>query len=99
MNKPISIQVIPAQQGYFTVYNFDGSIEVDTYEPIIAWRIETYEKNNLSKVFSKTTPITVDGDVVENCIGVQNPNLSISVFEDSTYRSLSDLVKARKLKA
>jgi hypothetical protein len=84
MSKPISIQIIPAQPGYFTVYDFDGSIEVDTYEAIIAWRIETYEKSNSGDLYSSSTPLTIDGDVVDNCIGVQNPDLSITIFQDST---------------
>lgn len=99
MNKPISIQVISAQPGYFTVYDFDGSIEVDSYEPIIAWRIETYEKNNSTEIFSSTMPLTVDGDIVENCIGVQNPNLSITIFQETTYASLNELIKSRNKKA
>jgi hypothetical protein len=87
----ISIQIVPAQPGFFTVIDFDDSKEVAIGEPIIAWRIETYSVAKSKDVFSTCIPITVDGDAVSNCIGVQNPDNTVTVFEDSTYRSLIEL--------
>ena len=67
----------------------DDSIEIG--EPIIAWRIETYRSANTHEYSSVCIPITVDGDMVSNCIGVQNPDKTITVFEESTYKTISEL--------
>lgn len=87
--KPESISVIPALPGYFTVYDMETAIEVG--EPVIAWRIETFETRDGNKKFSTCTALTVDGDMVGNCIGIQNPDKKITVFEQSTYGSLEEL--------
>lgn len=87
--KPESICIIPALPGYFTVYDLDTVIEIG--EPVIAWRIETYETQSGNKVFSICKALTVDGDMVSNCIGIQNPDKTITVFEQSTYASLEEL--------
>lgn len=89
--KALSIQIVPAQAGFLTVYDFADSKEVDTGEPVIAWRVETYNVKDRDDVFSQCVPLTVDGDADSNCIGVQNPDLTVTVFEDSTYRSLAEL--------
>jgi hypothetical protein len=89
--KPISIQIVAAQQGFITVINLGDYKNIELGEPVIAWRIETYSIVDSDNVFSITTPITVDGDAVSNCIGVQNPDNTVTVFEDSTYSSLKEL--------
>lgn len=89
--KPLSIEIVPAQPGFFTVYNFDDEKKIDLGEPVIAWRIETYLKDASDEAFSSCFALTADGDAASNCIGVQNPDMTVTVFEDSTYRSLKEL--------
>lgn len=93
--KPVSIVVVPALAGFFIVYDMDDPNEIEIGEPIIAWRIETYERESSSEVFSSCMPLTIDGDMVSNCIGVQNPDMTVTTFEDTTFRSLQELRQAR----
>lgn len=95
MTAPLSIQVVPAQPGFFTVYDFDDVKEVALGEQVIAWRVETYSTDRKDSVFSVCVALTVDGDAASNCIGVQNPDNTVTVFEESTYRSLDELQSAR----
>jgi hypothetical protein len=95
MTAPLSIQIVPAQPGFLTVIDFDTEKEVALGEPVIAWRIETYSTNKEDSVFSVCVAVTVDGDAVSNCIGVQNPDKTVTVFEDSTYASLEALQISR----
>lgn len=94
--KPLLIQIIPAQPGYFTVIDLDEIVELG--DQVIAWRIETHEVKDSDCVFSTCTAITVDGDVVSNCIGVQNPDKTVTVFENQTYSSLDALQADKKRK-
>lgn len=87
--KPETIEVISALSGYFTVYDLENVIELG--DPIIAWRIETYKRGDDNELFSTCTPLTVDGDMLSNCIGVQNPDKTVTIFDRSTYSSLSEL--------
>ncbi len=89
--KPLSIQIVPAQSGFFPVIDFDDVRKVELGEPIIAWRIETHSTAQSDEVFSVCAALTVDGDVVSNCIGVQNPDKTVTVFTESTYGSLEEL--------
>ncbi len=89
--KVLQIQIIPAQPGYFTVIDLDDVKDVELGEPIIGWRIETYDNDKYTGVYSVCIALTVDGDAVSNCIGVQNPDNTVTVFEESTYRSLAEL--------
>ncbi|MBK7953189.1 MAG: hypothetical protein IPK02_03940 [Candidatus Accumulibacter sp.] len=89
--KPLSIQIVPAQPGFVTVIDFDDVKKVELGEPVIAWRIETHSVEKSDDVFSSCIAITVDGDAVSNCIGVQNPDNTVTVFEESTYASLAEL--------
>ncbi len=89
--KPLSIQIVPAQPGFVTVIDFDDVKKVALGEPVIAWRIETHSVEKSDDVFSSCIAITVDGDAVSNCIGVQNPDNTVTVFEESTYASLAEL--------
>ena len=93
--KPLSIEIVPAQLGFFTVYDFENSKEIDVGEPVIAWRVETYLGNASDEAFSSCVPLTADGDAASNCIGVQNPDMTVTVFEESTYRSLTELRQDR----
>jgi hypothetical protein len=87
----LSIEIVPAQSGFFTVIDFDDVKEIEIGEPVIAWRIETHSTVQSDKVSSVCTPLTVDGDAVSNCIGVQNPDNTVTVFDDTTYRTLAEL--------
>lgn len=91
MTAPLSIQVISAQPGFVTVYDFDDAKEVALGEPVIAWRVETYSTDRKDSVFSVCVALTVDGDAVSNCIGVQNPDKTVTVFNESNYASLGAL--------
>lgn len=93
--KPVSIQVIPANAGFFTVYAYEDERRFKLGEPVIAWRVETYEHTAAGERSSSCIPLTVDGTVPENCIGVQNPDMSVTVFADSHYASLAALQKDR----
>lgn len=93
--KAISVQVVPAQPGFFAVIDFNEERKVEIGEPIIAWRVETYPVEKSDDIFSVCIGLTVDGDPVSNCIGVQNPDTTVTVFEESTYRSLADLQSTR----
>lgn len=93
--KAISVIIIPAQIGFFAVIDYSEDRKVEVGEPVIAWRVETYPVCNSDDVFSVCIPLTVDGDVVSNCIGVQNPDTTVTVFDESTYRSLTELQSAR----
>ena len=93
--KPLSIEIVPAQLGFFTVYDFNDEKQIGLGEPVIAWRIESYKKDASDEVFSSSFPLTADGDAASNCIGVQNPDMTVTVFEDSTHRSLKELQVAR----
>lgn len=89
--KPQSIQIVPAQSGFFTVYDDKDSKKILFGEAVIAWRFETFLKNTSDDIFSSCTPLTVDGDAASNCIGIQNPDKTVTVFEGSTYFSLEEL--------
>lgn len=89
--KPEKIDIIPAFDGCFTVYDMDDRVEV--VEQVIAWRIETYWSND--SCFSTSYPLTMDGEAGSNCIGIQNPDKTITVFEGDIYPSLEALNKER----
>lgn len=93
--KPLSIQIIPAQPGFVTVIDFDDEKTVELGEPVIAWRIETHSVVKSDHAFSECIAITVDGDAVSNCIGVQNPDKTVTVFDQTTYASLAELQASR----
>jgi hypothetical protein len=87
MNNLQSIQIVPAQPDFYTIIDFKETRELDIGEPVIAWRIETYSTDKSESLFSVCIPITVDGDAVSNCIGVKNPDGTVTIFEEATYRS------------
>lgn len=93
--KPISIEVVSALPEFFTVYDLDESKEIVIGDPIIAWRIETYPGNENVGLYSITTALTIDGDAISNCIGVRNPDMTITIFEDATYSSLEKAQNSR----
>ena len=89
--KPETIQIVQAQPGYFAIYEYKDEKELEVGESVIAWRIETFKKRDCEELFSVCVPLTVDGDAVMNCIGVMNPDKSVTIFEETTYSTLSDL--------
>lgn len=93
--KPLSIQIVPAQPGFRTVIDLSDVKTIELGEPVIAWRIETHSIAQSDDVFTSCIAITVDGDAVANCIGVQNPDNTVTAFEDSTYASLVELQASR----
>ncbi|WP_296220241.1 hypothetical protein [Pseudomonas sp. UBA2684] len=90
-----SIHIIQAQPNTFVVYDMDDINEIERGEPVIAWRIETYEEKANTPLYSSCTPLTVDGEPASNCIGIQNPDLTVTTFQQSTYGSLQELQKER----
>ena len=93
--KPVSIDVVAALQGYFVVYDYPEETDVDLGEAIIAWRIETHGVEESDDIVSTCIPLTVEGDAASNCIGVQNPDKTVTVFDDASYSSLAELRQAR----
>ena len=94
--KPKSISIVPAFQGFFAVVELSDTKEIVIDEPIIAWRIETRESGGTAEFFSQCMPLTVHGDIVSNCIGIKNPDNTITIFEESTYSSLQELQESRR---
>lgn len=88
--KPTHVHIIPAQPGYTAVFldETGGDREVWADDVIIAWRIETHEGNEHRGLFSHCTPMTVEGDVGANCVGVQQPDGTVVIFEHSTFETL-----------
>ena len=91
----MTYQIVPAQPGFLTVYDYPETREVGLSEPVIAWRIETHPSQKEDELFTACYPITVDGDPVGNCIGVQNPNNTVTTFQSSFYQSLAELQAER----
>lgn len=89
MNSP-SVTIIPAQPGFFEVYDVEDEYEVGN--PVIAWRIESIEVNG--RWTSTCIPLSGDGET-DNCVGVQNPDLSVTLFQDANYKSIKDLNRAK----
>lgn len=87
--KPVNVTVVPAQSGFLCVYDMDnnGSHTIEVSDPIIAWRVETYESKS-NELFSSCIPLTVEGDVVDNCVGIQNPQGAITTFGGEYFDSL-----------
>jgi hypothetical protein len=95
MSSPISINVIPASPGFATLIDLEDEREVVVGESVIAFRIETYREAMGESVYSVCVPLTVDGDAVSNCIGVQNPDKTVTVFESASYETLEALQVSR----
>ena len=85
--KQLSIDIIPAQPGFRAIYDSDE--EVFLGGPVIAWRVESFPKRG-DEVISVCIPLLSDGEAGDNCIGVQNPDMSVTVFNDSEYNSSTD---------
>ena len=90
----LQIHLIPAQPAVFTVYDLDDEKRIILGEPVIAWRIET-ASDQKGDFYSSCIAITVDGDAASNCIGVQNQDMTVTVFEESSYKSLTELREHR----
>lgn len=87
--------VIPAQSGYFTVYDLGECY--DLCEAVIGWRVVTESLGDRGEVSSTTYPITVVGDPTQDCVGIQQPNGKIILFVDGEiYPSLYDLNESRR---
>jgi hypothetical protein len=91
--KPI-YSVVAAQPGYVTVYEQDT--EYDLGEDVIAWHLETIEIEtpNGTRLQTHTTPIVPGGTAPDNCVGVQQPNGQVVIFESATYSSLAEANKS-----
>lgn len=89
--KAEKVDIVPETVECYAVYDTGESVIVD--DRVIAWRIET--NYNTGEYNSTPYPITVNGDILEGCIGIQNPDKTITVFESSNYKSLKELNKER----
>jgi hypothetical protein len=90
--KEKSIHVVPANPRFYTVYRSDNGKEAWIGEPIIAWRIESNINESNNETMSTCYPLTSDGDPASNCIGVQNPDKSVNIFEEKRYKSLEEFL-------
>lgn len=93
--KRLSFGIVPAFPGFLTIYDCPESKKIETGEPVIAWRIETYPKKDSDELFSLCTPLTADGELASNCIGVRNPDMTVTLFGDSSYDSIEKLQQNR----
>jgi len=91
----MTYQIVPAQPGFLTVYDNPEGREVGLSDPVIAWRIETHQGQKGDELITACYPITVEGDPASNCIGVQNPNNTVTTFQSSFYQSLAELQSER----
>lgn len=89
------IHVVPAQPGFFEVYDLPEDREVILGDPVLAWRVETFVDETGQFVSSGVCPLTADGEMGANCIGVQNPDGSVTEFESGRHRSMKWLQSAR----
>lgn len=90
-----SVAIIAAMPGCFTVYENKDEKDFEIDDAVIAWRVETSKKVDSDELYSECYPLTVDGEMASNCIGVQNPDLTITVFFDGTYKNINELRKQR----
>jgi hypothetical protein len=91
----MTYQIVPAQPGFLTIYDFPETREVMLLDPVVAWRIETHPGGRGDELITACYPITVEGDLGDNCIGVQNPNNTVTTFQSSFSQSLAELQAER----
>ena len=92
--KLVNCTVVPAQPGYVTVYDMKTTLELA--EAVVAWRVETTQGIHEGTLNSASFPITAHGDVIDNCVGVQQPDGQVLFFGDcSIYPSLEKAIEAR----
>lgn len=77
MNKLERITVIPAQPGYYTIYDNDHKEPLSKGEMIIAWRVETEYHQDGDYYTSYSYPITLEGDPCSNWVGYLCPDKSV----------------------
>lgn len=92
MSGPFSVQVIPARPDFFLINGDDEKPELYIGDAVIGWRISTYLQRDGSTPFSNCDPITINGDAPDNCIGVLNPDRTVTMFNGKTYLSLNDAI-------
>ena len=92
MKETVDTCVVPAHLGFYTVYDLDDPKEIVLGEPVIAWRI--LNATDLDPEDFCPLPITIDGGAPD-CIGVQNPDMTVTVFDRPTYSSLTELQQHR----
>ena len=85
-----NIETIQANAGFSAVYDMEDLKELEVGSPVIAWRVETYEYSGSEEFSSVTTPIVADGDAGDNCVGVQNPDGTVTIFGETTYETISE---------
>ena len=91
-----SIDIIPAHPGTITIYEINKGKEVELGEPVVAWKIITSNSDKHGfHTSSSCEPLNAWGDVDEGCIGVQNPDMTITVFNGFTYTSFAELQKIK----
>lgn len=90
-----AIHVVPANPGFFAVYDLPGQRLVEIGDPVVAWRIETFESEHEREAFSEVYPLTHDVHNCIECFGVQNPDSTITVFGIARYASIEELQAER----
>lgn len=92
--KDASLDIIPAQPGFFLVYENSDEGKIWKGEPVVAWRIKTLQHKNGGLV-SATVPLGIEGEPSIQWIGVENPDKTVTVVDDGNYASLEALQKDR----
>jgi hypothetical protein len=68
LKSPLTCNHVPAQPGWFAVFPVelpnDGGIDL-TKEPVLAWRMETFEIDQSRSRFDGVTPVLAGGSIGE----------------------------------
>ncbi len=92
--KLVNCTIVPALPGFVTVDNAINTLVLA--EAVIAWRIETTQDPNEDSLSSAAFPLIAHGDVIGDCVGVQQPDGKVLFFgEGSMYPSLEKAIEAR----
>jgi len=75
-----NIKIVPAVPGHATVYKGQDD-EMWLEDDIVAWCYEVTSNDDIVP----RAPLTINGPVRSNCIGVRKPDGSVTIFEEKTY--------------
>ena len=90
-NTPINITIVPSMPDFFIVYDDEQGKEIIIGEHVVAWRVETYQAMEYGDMPTIVKPINFEGSTCSNYIGVQNPDKTIDVYHERTYKNLGEL--------
>lgn len=89
-----SIQIIKAEPGYKTIYRFEDIGVPDAFElgeDVLAWKFEVHFSQKKDDIYVLCVPLCIEGDVATNCIGVKNPDGTVSLFGETLLKSFEEI--------